>query len=59
MYEVRYEPVIFPTMVTIKEAAKAILGGGGGQPGIATAGGKNSGGLPEALDIMLKLAVGE
>ena len=43
----------------IKEAAKAILGGGGGQPGIATAGGKNSGGLPEALDIMLKLAVGE
>ena len=40
----------------IKEAAKAIAGGGGGQPGLATAGGKDTGGLSDALDIMLKLA---
>ena len=40
----------------IKEAARAIAGGGGGQPGLATAGGKDAGGLADALDIMLKLA---
>ena len=40
----------------IKEAARAIAGGGGGQPGLATAGGKDASGLAEALDIMLKLA---
>ncbi len=33
----------------IKAAAKLILGGGGGQPGLATAGGKNVEGLKEAL----------
>ena len=33
----------------IKDAAKAILGGGGGQPGLATAGGKNTEGLKDAL----------
>lgn len=33
----------------IKEAAKLILGGGGGQPGLATAGGKNTEGLGAAL----------
>ena len=38
----------------IKAAAKAILGGGGGQPGLATAGGKETSGLAEAMDIMLK-----
>ena len=38
----------------IKTAAKAILGGGGGQPGLATAGGKETSGLAEAMDIMLK-----
>ena len=40
----------------IKEAAKAIQGGGGGQPGLASAGGKNSAGLGEALRTMLELA---
>ena len=38
----------------IKDAAKAIAGGGGGQPGLATAGGKDAGGLSEALEIMMK-----
>ena len=37
----------------VRAAAKAILGGGGGQPGIATAGGKNVQGLSEALEILL------
>ena len=40
----------------IKEAAKSIQGGGGGQPGLASAGGKNSAGLGEALHTMLELA---
>ena len=40
----------------IKEAAKAILGGGGGQPGLATAGGKDSSGLGNALETMIRLA---
>ena len=33
----------------IREAAKCILGGGGGQPGLATAGGKNEAGVADAL----------
>ena len=33
----------------VREAAKLILGGGGGQPGLATAGGKDLGGLKDAL----------
>lgn len=37
----------------VRAAAKAILGGGGGQPGLATAGGKNIQGLDEALEILL------
>ena len=37
----------------VKEAAKAILGGGGGQPGLATAGGKNVDGLDEAERVLL------
>ena len=40
----------------IREAAKFILGGGGGQPGLATAGGKNTDGLGQALDKMVETA---
>ncbi|MBP5397572.1 MAG: alanine--tRNA ligase [Bacteroidales bacterium] len=36
----------------IKEAAKRIQGGGGGQAGLATAGGRNADGLKEALEIL-------
>ena len=43
----------------IKEAAKSILGGGGGQPGLATAGGKDTAGLSDAMDTMIKLATGK
>ena len=38
----------------IREAAKCIQGGGGGQPGLATAGGKDIAGLSAALDIMIQ-----
>jgi alanyl-tRNA synthetase len=38
----------------IKEAAKAVGGGGGGTGDIATAGGKNAAGLDEALAIALR-----
>ena len=37
----------------IREAAKFIQGGGGGQPGLASAGGKNAAGLEDALKAML------
>jgi len=40
----------------VKEAAKYIQGGGGGQPGLATAGGRNLAGLPEALDKLVAAA---
>ena len=40
----------------VKEAAKCIQGGGGGQPGLATAGGKNLAGLSEALEKLLAAA---
>ena len=40
----------------IREAAKAIQGGGGGQPGLATAGGRNSDGLKDALETLISLA---
>ncbi|MDE5761409.1 MAG: alanine--tRNA ligase, partial [Bacteroides sp.] len=40
----------------VKEAAKLIQGGGGGQPHFATAGGKNPEGLTAAVDKVLELA---
>jgi alanyl-tRNA synthetase len=40
----------------IREAAKFIQGGGGGQPGLATAGGRNLEGLSEALDKLVEIA---
>ena len=40
----------------VKEAARLILGGGGGQPHFATAGGKNPDGLKAAVDKVLELA---
>ncbi len=40
----------------IREAAKLIQGGGGGQAHFATAGGKNTDGLTQALDKILELA---
>ncbi len=41
---------------TIREAAKLIQGGGGGQPHFATAGGRNVDGLSAALDKFIELA---
>ncbi len=38
----------------VREAAKSIKGGGGGQPGFAQAGGKNSAGLTEAFQSLRK-----
>lgn len=40
----------------VKEAAKLIQGGGGGQPHFATAYGKNADGLNAAIDKVLELA---
>ena len=44
--------------VLVKEAAKLIQGGGGGQPHFATAGGKNPEGLISAVDKVVELAQG-
>ena len=41
----------------IRSAAKLIMGGGGGQPALATAGGKNAEGLEAALDELERLAL--
>ncbi len=40
----------------IREAAKLIQGGGGGQPGLATAGGRLLEGLPDALTKLVEIA---
>ena len=40
----------------IREAAKLIQGGGGGQPGLATAGGRDLSGLGAALEALVSLA---
>ncbi|MBQ6799878.1 MAG: hypothetical protein IJP08_02055, partial [Bacteroidaceae bacterium] len=42
----------------VKEAARLIQGGGGGQPHFATAGGKNAEGLISAVDKVVELAQG-
>lgn len=39
----------------VREAGKLIQGGGGGQPGFATAGGKNPEGIPAAIEKVLEL----
>ena len=41
----------------VREAAKLILGGGGGQPGLATAGGKTTNGLSAAAAKLVELAI--
>lgn len=43
----------------VREAAKLINGGGGGQPSLASAGGKNIAGLSQALEAMVNSAVKE
>ena len=40
----------------VREAAKAIKGGGGGQPGFAQAGGKDAEGLSAAFEILVESA---
>ena len=40
----------------IRDAAKVIQGGGGGQSGLATAGGKNAAGLDQALSALIDTA---
>ena len=41
----------------IRAAAALIQGGGGGQPGLATAGGRLTDGLPAALEELVKNAI--
>jgi alanyl-tRNA synthetase len=41
----------------VREAAKLIQGGGGGQPHFATAGGKNAEGLKSAVDLIVELVL--
>ena len=47
---------VFNAGKVIREAAKLIQGGGGGQPHFATAGGKNVDGLSAAVDKVVELA---
>ena len=47
-----------PASLLIKDAAKAVGGGGGGKGDIATAGGKDPSGIPTALGIAAE-AVGQ
>ena len=41
----------------VREAAKLIQGGGGGQPHFASAGGKNVDGLSAAVDKLVEMGV--
>ena len=43
----------------IREAAKLVQGGGGGQPFIATAGGNNPNGIPDAIEFAKKEILGK
>ncbi|MFI3317596.1 MAG: alanine--tRNA ligase [Rikenellaceae bacterium] len=43
----------------VREAAKLMQGGGGGQPFLATAGGKNPDGLQAAMDAAMEMIVGQ
>ena len=43
----------------IREAARFVQGGGGGQPGLATAGGKEVAGLKDALETIVNIATGK
>jgi alanyl-tRNA synthetase len=43
----------------VREAAKAIQGGGGGQKFFATAGGKNPDGMQKAIDVAVELIKNE
>jgi alanyl-tRNA synthetase len=45
-----------PASELIKDAARAVDGGGGGKGDIATAGGKNPSGIPEALELAARAA---
>ncbi|MDR2472227.1 MAG: alanine--tRNA ligase [Tannerella sp.] len=49
----------FNAATLIKEGSKHIQGGGGGQPHFATAGGKNSDGVPTAVETIVKLVVSD
>jgi alanyl-tRNA synthetase len=40
----------------IKDAARAVGGGGGGKGDVATAGGKDPSGIPEALELAARAA---
>ena len=40
----------------VREAAKLMQGGGGGQPHFASAGGKNADGITAAVDKVIELA---
>ena len=50
------EDVGLPEGQMVREAAKLIQGGGGGQPHFAQAGGKNVDGLSAAVDKVVELA---